>query len=531
MNERTRQGLKVLEAALLLGILGDALLRGTPWGLNFALWVGVLAVAAFLALPARRGRAAYNREGRWLIPVALFFACALAWRDSLTLNALAFCATLVALALAAFIARGGPLRLAGVMDYALGLILAGFDAAFGVFALVFGDVRWKEIPRTGWSKHALAVARGLLIAAPLLLIFGGLLTAADAVFEGLVNKTLNINPEKIFGHAFLVVFFGWVAGGFLRGMFFAKSVTWKDVMRAASLVPAQPTTIGAGAQKNDVGGEAAPGHRRVSLGITEIGVVLGLLDALFLAFVLVQIHYFFGGAALAKATPGLTYAEYARRGFFELVWVAALALPLLLAAHWLVRKENPLHERVFRALAGGMVALLFVIMASALGRMRVYQSGYGLTELRLYTTAFMFWLAAVFVWFVLTVLRGQRERFACGALVTAFVAVAALHLINPDAMIVRANLDRLRDRHDFDAVYAASLSADAVPVLVRDSPGMSEQERCVVSRNLLDKWSQPGTDWRTWNWSRREARARVGENVEVLRALACAPQSQTTSGP
>ena len=40
-----------------------------------------------------------------------------------------------------------------------------------------------------------------------------------------------------------------------------------------------------------------------------------------------------------------TYAEYARRGFFELVAVAALVLPLLLCAHWLVRRTvaTPAH--------------------------------------------------------------------------------------------------------------------------------------------------------------------------------------------
>src|SRR5918998_2555757 len=109
--------------------------------------------------------------------------------------------------------------------------------------------------------------------------------------------------------------------------------------------------------------------RIVSLGIVEVGVVLGLLDLLFITFVAIQVRYLFGGAGHVAGTARLTYAEYARHGFFELATVTALALPLLLLAHWLFRPDNRTHEVLFKALACTMVALLFVIVASALQRM------------------------------------------------------------------------------------------------------------------------------------------------------------------
>ncbi len=181
-----------------------------------------------------------------------------------------------------------------------------------------------------------------------------------------------------------------------------------------------------------------------SLGAIETGVMLGLLDLLFLAFVAVQVRYFFGGSALVQATTGLTYAEYARSGFFELVAVAALVLPFLLFVHWLLRPDDARGQRAFRWLAGAQIALLFVIMASAFERMRLYQAEYGLSEQRLYPTAFMGWLAVVFVWFCLTVLRGHRERFAFGAMVAGFLLIATLHVVNPDALIARTNMARAR---------------------------------------------------------------------------------------
>src|SRR5207249_11136508 len=99
----------------------------------------------------------------------------------------------------------------------------------------------------------------------------------------------------------------------------------------------------AGALSSPAGAQPAS---RFALGAVEVGVVLGLLDALFLGFVCVQVRYLFGGAAWVTATGGLTYAEYARRGFFELSWATALALPLLLTLHWLLRADDRLALRI-----------------------------------------------------------------------------------------------------------------------------------------------------------------------------------------
>ncbi|HLM00109.1 MAG TPA: hypothetical protein VK400_03575, partial [Pyrinomonadaceae bacterium] len=61
MNERTKLGLEIIEAAILLGILGDAFLRATPWGLNVFLFVGAL-VALMLTLALRRKRELWNLQ-------------------------------------------------------------------------------------------------------------------------------------------------------------------------------------------------------------------------------------------------------------------------------------------------------------------------------------------------------------------------------------------------------------------------------------------------------------------------------------
>lgn len=494
MSEPTKLVLKIFTSALLLGVLGDELLRAFPWGLNAAIWAAAFALIVVALAPFRREVLAGG--GYWLLLPAAFFSFGLVWRDSLVLKSLNLFALAIVLSLLILRAQGRKVREAGFFEYGLGSMIAATNAIFSPFLLVFKDINWKDLQNHQASRPLLAACRGVLFSVPPVLIFGGLLVSADPVFSDIIENTLNIGFANLFLHLFFIAFFAWIASGYLRGIFFGKE---------AGLVAAQAPKFPA-------------------LGIAEASIVLGAVDILFLGFVIVQLRYFFGGDGFVQKTIGMTYAEYARHGFFELVTVAALVMPMLLAAHWLLGKDNPRNERIFRALAGAQILLLFVIMASALERMRLYQQEYGMTELRLYTTAFMGWLAVVFVWFAMTVLRGHRKPFALGAMCAGFVLVLSLLALNPDELIARTNTARAMQGRKFDATYVASLSADAVPALIEaltnpNSRSMGLENRCELSAGILRNWYPSNDiDWRTWSPARDRAFRAVRENEILLRA-------------
>lgn len=480
MTERTKLGLTTLGASLLLGVLGDGLLRAGPVGLNWFLWVA--AIVAGLALLARRAGPLPPLSRRLLL-LPVLCGAAFMWRDSETLAVLTVLALGSTLVLAALAGRGVDLRRSSLLDYGLGAATVGVFTAGGLLPLLFTDIEWQTLPRGRFADKSAAALRGLLIALPLLLIFGGLFMAADAVFANLATGWISFDLDQIMGHVVLTGFLTWIVAGYLR----------------TALAVNPP----------DLSGQQKPAW--LSVGAIEAGVVLGLLNVLFLAFVLVQFRYFFGGAALVESATGLTYAEYARNGFFELVGVSALVLPVLLFGHWLLPTEGAASQRLFRWMAGALVAQLFVIMASALQRMLLYVGEFGLTELRLYSTAFMAWLAILFVWFVLTVLRGRRERFTWGAVLSAMAVLAGLYLVSPDALIARVNVARLHAGQTFDAGYAASLGADAVPILVQALPDVPAEDRSYMMGELRSRWldSASPSDWRSWNLARSRARAAV----------------------
>jgi hypothetical protein len=152
--------------------------------------------------------------------------------------------------------------------------------------------------------------------------------------------------------------------------------------------------------------------------------------------------------------------------------------------------------------------------------MRLYEQTFGLTGLRFYTTAFMLWLAVVLVWLAVTVLRGRRERFAIGVLVTGLATILLLNVVNPDAIIARVDVHLARHARPVDFEYLGSLSDDATPTIVAAIPELQKRERGGTSfgpfgaryysagsvAKLIGLHTSCHADWRTWNLARARAR-------------------------
>ena len=485
----------LLGGALVIGFVGIALLFGQPPGVGYAVaafLAAVIWVAVGFALGIRPSMA-----GLVLIALALFYSAMVAVRASPALLALNILMGFGLALLIAAIYLPGRLARMSLTDYAIAFVMSGLAFAYQPFLLVFSDL--PRAQRTPGKRRRLApVLWGVALALPLLLVFGALFAAADAVFANLLQGMFAWVQDypQLLVRLILSLILSWLALGLARRAFTAKITppALEDYANLDFLHLGAPTAITA----------------------------LALVDLLFLGFVLVQAVYLFGGSDTLART-GLTYSEYARRGFFELVTVATLVLGLILLMDWLTRFVAGRGRLTINLLHGGLVALTLVILASALFRMRLYQQEFGLTELRFYTTAFMLWLGIVLVWLAVTVLRVRapagdnpgRRRFAFGALVVSLALVVALDLINPDALIARTNLTRAAAGvgQPLDAEYLAwTLSADAVPASVAglaavSDPALQAKLACGLQAQaeiLTDRASN--MDWRGANWSLSAAR-------------------------
>jgi hypothetical protein len=469
-------GFPLLGVALALGAAGDVLFNGRQFGVNVFLFAACFVAA--LAVLLRKGRAPSHQGRRWMAAPLLLFSAAFAWHDSRLLIATNL------LALAGAIALGGLRRThhrpqdASVSEYAAGFASAGVGTFVGAVHLLTEEVPWRAATHGLRGPRAAAVARGAAIGLPFVLLFGGLFMAADAIFKQYVTGALPSFGHPA-SHIVFVTVIAWAGAGLLRDL-----VARREEERA---LPAEWLLSREGPR----------------LGSMEIAIVLGALDLLFLCFVLVQARYLFGGSALVENQAHLTYAQYARHGFFELVAVSVLVLPVLMAANALARDR----KHLVRALSAVLVVLELIVAVSALQRLHIYEQQYGLTELRVYAIGVVGWLVCVFLWASVTILRGRVRRFATGAVVAGFVATAILNVLNPDALIARTNLTRPQA----DLVYLQKLSDDAVPTLVAQASASPDPLVRGTLRAQLSARRVGPFDLLSWNASRERARQALSQ--------------------
>ena len=318
--------------------------------------------------------------------------------------------------------------------------------------------------------------RGLALAVPVVAVLGGLLASADAVFASIFRA--DVDGGDLALHLFLIALGAWGLLGFLRG-----------------------------ASGEPMAGRPTFGAR---VGTTEVTVLLVSVVLLFTAFATSQAVALTGGADHVLDTAGLTYAEYARSGFFQLLWVAALTVALLLGLRPLV--EDGARQR-FERLGQLVVVLTLVVVAVAVRRLGLYQDAFGLTMLRLYSTVFAVWVGAVVVGvgLVLAGVRSDRHWLPGAAAVAGLVALFGLNVVNPEALVARHNLDRIANGREVDAEYLAEgLSLDAVPTIVERLPTLDP----ATQDDLRARIGCParGDGWAGWNSSRSAAADAAGDD-------------------
>jgi hypothetical protein len=252
---------------------------------------------------------------------------------------------------------------------------------------------------------------------------------------------------------------------------------------------------------------AAPA--RTLRGVEWLTPLVGLV-ALFTAFVVVQFGVLFGGHMRVLRTAGLTYAEYARSGFAQLVVVALLTLGVVVGVARYAPARGLREVRLRRWLLAALCALTLVVLASAHHRLALYEEAFGYTRLRFGARATIWWLAVVFVLLLLAGAARRTRSLPRAVVLLTGVAVVATGYLQPDALIARRNVERSAAHGTTDVDYLAGLSADAVPALLALPSGV---RGCALERQAARLAAIDEADERmSWNLSR----ARAVAALEVL---------------
>lgn len=310
--------LRLVFIAGLLGLCANALFVQYPLGVNAPLFALVTLLVLFTLARVEHVRPAWRNA--WLAAPLMYFAVMLMVRAEPFLSLLNLCAALGLAMLLIYLFASGWITAMSVWDYAIGGLVTSVEAWLIRPSLVLVAAGEEARKPGGVSPRAWAVARGVGLALPIVIIFAILLTSADIAFNKFildVLKALSLDdfPELILRVA-VTGLVGWVC---LGGLAFA--------LRDDATSPRAKA-------------ESKMGAGDFHLTFTEAAIVLGSVNALFAAFVVIQLRYFFGGQSNITV-EGFTYADYARRGFGELVIVALFTLGLGLVLQRLTRRPSP----------------------------------------------------------------------------------------------------------------------------------------------------------------------------------------------
>lgn len=275
-----------------------------------------------------------------------------------------------------------------------------------------------------------------LCAVPVVVVVLPLLLASDAAFQGMMRSMFSDTPESL-----------------------AKVI--------AGILLSVPLISYGFSLKNRRVSKIKSGN---SKGMDSIYIVsfLSVISACYVLYLFSQLAYFFSAFQGFLPNGKITYAEYARKGFFEMCTIAVINLAIVFSALLLAKKKNGKAGRGVQAVTTFICLFNLIIIATAISKMILYIDAYGMTVLRLTTSAFMVFMGIVFISLILRIYSAKINILKTG-LISAGCIVLILGTANVNRICAAYNYESYcsgkLDSIDVDAIY--HLGDEGVPYLVK----------------------------------------------------------------
>lgn len=480
--------------ALLLGLIGQYLFVGHPFGISVTLFVAGLYALFFYSVKGRLG--GYDKwKGQsktgWLlfVPIAGLALSYSIFANEMfrALNVPAIMLLMVAQTM--LLTRGGSQpwhRLGFYGDLLKQWILIPLTHIAVPFGIMAG---WLRIGKGSgpFGGRLGKIAIGLIIALPLLMIVVSLLAAADGIFQSWLSHLPKLIGDEFAQEGLARIFFGSVIA------FYTFCFVWGLLFRK----PKTDAALEAAFPKDPHGTATASRESGAYIDSTIAATVLVCVNVVYVLFAAIQFSYLFG-AAEGLLPAGTAYAEYARKGFSELVAISIINMGLLLFGLHFVKKESVLLDRLRQLLLTVLMCCTVVMLISAYGRLSLYEEAYGFTQQRLLVHGFMILLAVMMLAAIVRIWYGRYSL----AKVNVALAVAAyliMNYANLDARIAENNVERFERTGSIDWAYMSTLSADAAPTLMKLREKYPELTEV---RDILEQITRKSADHRSWpSWN------------------------------
>lgn len=323
-----------------------------------------------------------------------------------------------------------------------------------------------------WRK----VTIGILISIPVLFIVLGLLMSADTQFERLMGgipQWFQMVDAEVVARIFIVLSFTFTFFGLMQVL-----------MRKQINVLIQD-------------GDKLPFKMDTIITIT----VLVLINAVYVLFIIVQFKYFFSGTLQGD----FTYAEYARKGFFELIFVTLINLTVTVLVLTFVDRSIGLIKRFMQVLLTALVISSGVLLSSAFMRLSMYEAAYGFTFIRVMAHSFMIFLVVIFMYTLIKIWIEKLSLFHF-YFISSLLYYTLMNVINVEQIIVTKNIERYEQSGKIDLHYLNSLSHTGILGLVElyeEDPQLPGLKDILLERK--NEANLSNVLWQSYNVKRSQA--------------------------
>lgn len=433
----------IVASASILGIMTDYFFYGKSIGISF--FIFTLSAIAFSLIIAKKFEQKLNKIQVLLLLSAITLSASVFLRTGLFLNFFNIIGSFYLLFLAIILFTKKDFFNSGILQY-FSMPISFLLRSFGNAAKLINEQKYPAADKEKFgSMQFRGVIKGIIMSLPVLAILGWFLYSADLVVQAYVNKLfdllyIKINLELIL-RTLIVFIFSYISIGIFSNL----------------------------AEKNKTETPETEKIRTKSTGFIESMTVLFLVELLFLAFISIQFFYLFGGKSYVWGIDEyITYSEYAKSGFYELIKVAIVSFLLIFAIDGSSKIETLKEKKIFRFLSAALFVEITLILLSALKRLLLYVNGYGLTLFRFLAFALLFWIFCVFLFFIYKIFMEKKNSVFVFMVFSLTIAVwIGINIINPDALIAKVNIERFLNGNKLDPIYFSNLSEDAVPEIVK----------------------------------------------------------------
>jgi len=452
--------------ALLTSAVGAAVLFDAEPGVNWPIWVG----AASLSVVGAR----LLSVGKVERPLAILLAWATLLSVSWALTSNEFFHFLVVLSDAMLL--GLAIITIGAESWqslsAKLLAAVPFVAPFRVWRASANQVA--DAPRSVSSPRSRAIIKGAVLSVPLIIVLIALLGSADPVIRWATDRLAALLPDWSFPPRLL--FF----------LFLLSITLGANALAARQLEPSLP--------------EIPSLSRSFVIGLTEQRMILWSAAVVLWLFVILQVSYLIHPPP-ATINSGVTFADYARRGFGELSVAATIVGAIILLLEYArPREAAETDRRSLRRLEIALLVALELILLSAFRRVVLYEQAYGFTSARLTAQAYMTGMAIALVALGVEIERGGISvNFARRVAETALAVLTVMVFWNHEAWIVNKNIDRATVTGKFDVDYARRLSNDAIPTLIARRHELDPSYVAAIEASVQCARGDLTRRWFEWN--------------------------------